>query len=257
LALGVVDTAALLLIGVSPWVVLGLAAGGFLAYPAGRRVILDWLDRSALSDRRGRAVVTAAEAERGRLARELHDAPLQDLAVVIQRLDAVPLAASEASALREIAERIRTIATDLRPPILDDVGLAPALTALAQHAREVSGIKVEIWLHDATDGARATRPPTDVEVASFRVAQEAVANAIRHSRATSVEIGSSISADHVDLFVRDDGIGISNEAVREAQRRGHMGLMSMRERAAAVGAAIRVTRTRPAGTIVHLRWPAR
>ena len=112
-------------------------------------------------------------------------------------------------------------------------------------------IRIGVEVDDLTRSG--ARPPADVEVAAFRVMQEAVANAARHSGAGTILIAGSVAPEAIDLYVRDDGTGFERDRVADARRSGHFGLDSMRERAAAVGA---FTTVAPAhsGVEVRFRW---
>ncbi|HEX5451567.1 MAG TPA: hypothetical protein VFW86_04190, partial [Candidatus Limnocylindrales bacterium] len=118
-------------------------------------------------------VVAAMEAERSRLAADLHDEALQDLTLLVRRLDAAG-DAEGAEMARHVADRLRAICGDLRLPILDDLGAGPALEWLVERIERISGGEVRL------ERADPVRPPPDVELAIFRVAQEALANAVRH-----------------------------------------------------------------------------
>lgn len=248
------------------WVVVGLpsivvAAGLVLAaglYWRTRRSLVHALDRLLFGEREERASVAAVEEERGRLAREIHDEPLQELSGVIRRLETTPEPAAEARRLREVASHLRSVATDLRPPALDDLGLGPALPFLAEQAyANGAAIPVAIAIDDRTGRSPEARLPPDVELALYRIVGEAVRNAQRHSGGTRVEVRGSLAPGKVDLTIKDDGSGISDETAERAARAGHLGLPSMRQRAAAIGAELRVTRRPEGGTAVAVRWHRR
>lgn len=236
------------------WVAAVVAAVGVLAYFAFRNRIGDLLARVNLAELAQRATVQALEAERSRVARDLHDVPLQELAAVIHRLDSRPGAASEADRLREIAEYLRDVTVSLRPPILDDVGLGAALADLAGR-RADQGSPVHIRLDDRTGIDRSSRPPAQVELAVFRILQEALANAQRHADSSVIEVGGVVARDHLRVAVTDDGSGIDERAAAQAARAGRIGLASMRERATAIGATLTVSSaSRGRGTCVIVEW---
>jgi signal transduction histidine kinase len=213
---------------------------------AGRR-----LERVVLADLRAQVSQEVSETERARLARELHDVPLQELTSVIRQLDAVPEAREGADRLRAVATHLRETTTDLRPPVLDDLGLGAALDFLATQSTG-NGVRVTA---DVTDGGPdpAARPPTNVELAIFRVAQEAVTNALRHADAMSVRIAGSVDRDAVTVTIHDDGRGLTSDRQREAIKAGRLGLASMRRRAEGIDADLSVTGS-TAGTQVAVRW---
>jgi CheY-like chemotaxis protein/two-component sensor histidine kinase len=179
-------------------------------------------------------VVAATEAERARLAADIHDDALQELTLLVRRLEAT--GDEEGAELgRTVAERLRAICGDLRLPILDDLGVGPALDWLVLRIERLAGGEVRL---ERADG---TRPPPDVELAFFRVAQEALANAVKHGqppivvRYRATESGASLSVD-------DAGPGIEPDAGAVAERGGHFGLLNMQQRAEAIGAILDVRR---------------
>jgi signal transduction histidine kinase len=235
--------------------VVVLVAGG-LVYPRLRREVGGALDRLFVADLRDRLTVEATEAERGRLARDLHDVPLQEIAGVIRRLDAVPDAQAEVSALRTVADHLRDVATDLRSPVLDDLGLAPAIEFLvAQLGAPAPDFRAETDLRTEAGPTRDARPPAEVEVAVFRIVQEALSNAMRHSGGTRAVVRGAVSRDRIALSVIDDGHGLRPAAVERAVREGHMGTASMRQRARSIGASLRIENGKDGGLAVRVEWP--
>ena len=193
-------------------------------------------------------VVAATEQERARLAADLHDDALQEMTVLVRRLDegGDPRAAELA---RSIADRLREICGDLRLPILDELGAGPALEWLVGRVGETSGHAVHL------DRADESRPPAEVELAIFRVAQEALANAVTHG-APPITVQYDAAGDRATLSVTDHGGGIHADAAA-ASRAGHYGLLNMRQRAEQIGARISVRRLPEGGTIVGLVWAPR
>ena len=214
----------------------------------------DPIENGSLSRADDVAAIDDVERERERLARELHDGPLQDLAAVIRRLDLSGEATMELVLLREIAADLRQIAIRLRPPVLDDLGLGSALSFLVDEANHAGPVPVRVQIEDSIGLTRALRPPLDVELAVFRIAQEAIRNAEHHSAAHSIELRAALAPDQVTLEVADDGPGIDRERALVARREGRMGLSSMSARATTAGAAFRVDTAH--GTLVQVRWPA-
>lgn len=261
-ALDLVGLALIAGAAVSLWVVadasvsvIGLAiAVPTLAYLRFRRPFVAALDRLRYGDVRERASIDAVEAERGRLAREIHDEPLQELSGVISRLESTPEAA-EAGALRDVAAHLRAVATDLQPPVLEDLGLGPAIGFLAQRANaKGSSVRVTVDLDDRTGTGRLDRLPPEVEIALYRILQEAVGNAQRHSAGWCVEVSGVLAPGLARLTVRDDGVGLDEDALRDARRQGRLGMDSMRARAAAIGADLRFASSAPHGTAITVRW---
>lgn len=190
------------------------------------------------------------EAERTRVAREIHDGALQDLAL---------LARSEAPVdvrdrIRDVGADLRALAADLRPPALDRLGLPAALEDLADRwARAPDPLTVRVRVDDDRP-----RPAAADELALFRVAQEALSNASRHGRARTAWVFLRAA----ELVVRDDGKGLPDDVglgplgERRLLASGHYGLAGMAERARAAGGALRVARgPGGVGTEVRVRVP--
>ena len=253
-----VSVVALVLATVALGVPLLISAAVLVAvlvvYPSVRRLVAGALDRLLFGDVRERASLAAVEEERTRLAADIHDVPLQELAGIIHRLEARG-ATEEVEVLRGVAAQLRAVTTELRPPVLDDLGLGPALSFLADHANAGGSSPLVVRsIIDRTGIEQHRRLPPDVEVAVFRIVQEAIANAREHSGATTVRLEGEIAPDLVALAVIDDGIGIAPGARRSARERGRLGLASMAARAAAINAALAVDAEQPAGTRISLLW---
>lgn len=218
-------------------------------YPAWRSRAAREADRLLLADLRERAAVDAMEQERARVASDLHDAPIQELSSVIQRLELIPDASEERATLREVAQQLRSVVTGLRPPMLDDLGLGPALEYL--HDRfDCPNTSVRVTV-DARPG-RAHRPPAAVELAAFRIAEEAVRNAVTHAEAEIVTITGSVAADAINMTIEDNGVGWHEGAGAVTSEDGHVGLATMRRRAGAIGADLRISAH--GGVAVAFRW---
>lgn len=225
-----------------------------LAVPPLRRLVGRQLEFALIADLRELVSADVAEEERGRLARELHDAPLQELSAVIRRLELVPEASAETSSLVAIADQLRSVAIGLRPPMLDDLGLGAALDFLSEQLTSAE-TTVAVSLVDSTGLEPASRPPAPVEFALYRIGREAVSNALRHAQARNVAISGRINKESIDLVVTDDGIGLPEDARPKASGSGRLGLASMRRRAQAIGAEISIDGTK-AGTRVAVAWRA-
>jgi signal transduction histidine kinase len=199
--------------------------------------------------------------ERARIAHELHDA-------VSQKLFSLRLTAQAASALisrdpdraraelaqvsrlaAEAADELRSVVVELRPAALDEDGLLPTLQSHVEVLDRAHGASVS-FRHD-----RLSVLPPAQEEALLRVAQEALHNALRHSgaRAVQVELLAAGTGRGARLRVRDDGRGFAPEQVRRAGR--HLGLVSMRDRAAGVGGTLRIESAPGQGTVVELEVP--
>ena len=239
---------------VPPEVLLVLIVAAVVVYPGWRRLAGTATDRLLMSEVRARASLMGIEEERSRLARELHDGPLQELSGVIKRLELVPGALGEAAALRAVADHLRHVAGELHPPVLEDLGLAAGLAFLIDQANAGgSSVRAELRVDDRTELSAEARLPPEIELAVYRIVQEAIANAQQHSGGSRVTVSGLIAPGRLELTVTDDGAGLTERAVREAQRAGHLGLASMRQRAAAVGAQLEVS-PRPVGTSVRVAW---
>ncbi len=194
------------------------------------------------------------EEKAKRIAHALHDEAGQLLATVYLRVAEISTALDEAgrdhmAALRtlldQVDDQIRRLAHELRPTVLDDLGLIPACRFLAEGVAKRAGVHVSVV------GSTGGRLPADVETALYRVTQEALANASRHARAASVVISFSRDGNRLSGFIRDDGVGFDlTEAVPPAGPRG-LGLVGMRERLVAVGGRLAVRSAPGAGTAVE------
>jgi signal transduction histidine kinase len=240
-----------LFVGVDWMILAAIGLVVFVAYPRTRRAILRAADALVLGDVRRAAAIKASEGERARLAADLHDVPIQELSAVISRLELVEEAAAERDALRRVASQLRTVTTELRPPVLDDLGLPLAIEALAdQYAREGTAIRVDVA--DRTLPQEVRDP--DVELAIYRVTEEAVRNAVTHADARRVDVMGTIAADAMEIEVRDDGRGLDRGALERARKAGHAGLLAMRQRAEAIGAQLSLRSELGAGVSVLIAW---
>lgn len=236
----------------SPLIAGAVMAVGLLALPKVRDLLGRRVRDLVLADIREQAQAEAVEGERARLARELHDVPLQQLVAVLRRLELVEGAEAEVVHLQRIVDEIRTVAIDLRPPVLDDLGLGAGLDFLADET-STAAVPVIVNLEDRTGLELQRRPPEDVELAIYRIAQEAVLNALRHATPSGVLVTGSLHPDEIDLRITDDGTGIVKGRAKSATRQGRMGLASMRRRAQAIGAELSID-GREGGTVVRVQW---
>jgi two-component system, NarL family, sensor histidine kinase UhpB len=204
------------------------------------------------------SVVEAREEERRRIARELHDELGQrltalkiDLATLTAQAQLGhddPRVAGMQAMLDDTLASVRRIASDLRPLMLDDLGLNAAIEWLARDTSRRIGIPVHTRLPLA-------EPPLDkrVAIALYRMVQEALTNVARHAQATSVEIILQAQERQLVLTVADDGIGVAEQAL---QRAGSFGLMGLRERAHMLGGQIEIGRRPRGGTRLTVRVPS-
>lgn len=207
----------------------------------------------------GADALHAAEEERQRIARDLHDDTAQRLAALLIRLRAeanraedqtVDLLEELHAEVLEITEDVRRIARGLRPPALKDAGLAAALQAHVRAAsqNERAAVDLEVGPVDA-----ALTP--DSALALYRIAQEALSNALRHSGADRIEIRVERTDEEVALEVTDDGRGFEAPAAPEAEGRG-LGILGMYERAHGVGGELTIESEPGQGTRVRAVVPA-
>jgi two-component system, NarL family, sensor histidine kinase UhpB len=193
----------------------------------------------------GQRALRAQEAERRRIASGLHDEVGQVLTGVLLRLDDD----ETKEAVRQALDEVRRIARELRPEMLEQLGLVSALTELTRKFADSSGVRVERRF--ATDLPQLS---DEVELAVYRVAQESLTNIARHADAKRVEIALQPGADSVVLRVADDGRGMPTPDAFALN--GHGGLRGMRERALLVGGALAVKQGREGGVEVRLEVPA-
>lgn len=185
-------------------------------------------------------VVTAQEEERRRLALELHDAVLQEAMLLVRQLaDAADMTdvAVAMPLAREIVSSLRRTCLELRPPLLDELGLREALQWLARQVEQTSQLEVKVTYKTP----RLKRPSDEVEIAFYRVAQEALSNAVKHSGANRVSIRVHYYPDgKISLLVCDNGRGFKREPGRKQFKPGSLGLVGMRERMTAIGGRVQL-----------------
>jgi signal transduction histidine kinase len=221
------------------------------AYQAG---LLDYLD----------AVTKGQEEERARLAREVHDGPVQSLIVLSQRTEMAKhklergdgdgmealLEQLRAAEVR-VVEDLRRIIGALRPVYLEDLGFVPALEVLVQNATARSGAEVSL---SVTGTARRLTP--DVELAAYRITQEGLNNALQHGQASQITVTVRYDRDGVWLQIADDGVGFEPTAYLGGHARaGHFGLVGLSERTRHLGGSLQVNSALGRGTTITARLP--
>jgi signal transduction histidine kinase len=199
-----------------------------------------------------RKLIEAQEAERRAVARELHDDFGQVLTALKLNLQRRERDDSESIALVDGAiARMRDLAQDLRPPLLDEQGLDASLRWYVEREAGRAGLAFRLRLTHLEQ-----RPPAAVETTCFRVAQEALTNVIRHAQARVVEVELGRAAGMLQLVVRDDGRGFDVPAARlRAAHGGSQGLLSMQERVALAGGDLEIDSAPGRGTTVRARLP--
>ncbi len=226
-------------------------------------------EKTDQAERLAAQVIMAQEEERRRVARELHDEAGQALTAVIIGLERGLASMPEVYAadlpvqprklisdLRDLAaqtlDEVRKLALELRPSVLDDLGLVAALRQYVRSTGERSGLIAQLTVTGWDEAFSNDRLAPQVETALFRIAQEALTNAIRHARATSVQVRLRRTSDTVNLEVRDDGIGLGAAAPSDGE---HLGMFGMRERARLLGGSFIATPVSPRGTLVQVSVP--
>ena len=203
-------------------------------------------------------LVAAQEDERRRISRELHDETGGTLSLIRLRLDdALHNRERRLGHIEECArmvdsavKQIRSVARNLRPSVLDDLGLADALESVLEQHAEASGWRTRMRAD------RIGRLAPELETTCFRIGQEALTNVARHANATFVEIGLHASNDELELVVADDGAGFDASEVGSAEmRRKHFGLVSMSERASIAGGKLEVRSAPGEGTRLRVTLP--
>ncbi|MBI2907350.1 MAG: GAF domain-containing protein [Chloroflexi bacterium] len=207
-------------------------------------------------------LISAQEDERRRVARELHDVTGQALAALAVRLEALTAAGSSPEDVENHKEGMRSLLGvtskdlhrliyDLRPSLLDDLGLPAALRSCAHSSLDAAGVEV----HFEVAGEERRLPP-QVEIALFRIVQEAITNVARHARAESTYICLEFRERSIAVQVEDDGIGFDlSRAFDPAEARESIGLLGMRERAELLGGTLTIDTKSGGGTRVAMEIP--
>jgi ligand-binding sensor domain-containing protein/signal transduction histidine kinase len=208
-----------------------------------------------------RRLEAAREDERRHVARELHDdlgpavtAVAINLQLLAQggdpRKNARRLADST-ELVDRMAQRIRDLSLGLRPPLLDEMGLVPALKGYLENEAERTGLAIEVHGDAAIDGL-----PPEIEITAFRVAQEAVTNVVRHARARRVSVSIERRHRRLEIVVEDDGVGFDVRATMEGAATGKaLGLLGMQERVQILGGRFEVGSAPGRGTKVAASLP--
>jgi PAS domain S-box-containing protein len=226
------------------------------------RTLLQFLqDRDEDRTRLLKRTNAAIEAERNRIARDLHDGPIQGISATSLSLEAVKLMMESNRGealdtlrkvcleLSEEAMNLRRIMSDLRPPVLEERGLIPAVRELCDRWQGELGVAVSV----TADHMAAVHP--DTETLAYRVVQEALSNVAKHAEATEVAVRIDVMSGTLQVEVRDNGRGFDPENAREYLRVGKVGLASMRERAELAGGTLTIKSGPGAGTVVTATLP--
>ncbi|WP_420456202.1 sensor histidine kinase [Rubrivirga sp.] len=239
---------------------LGLLAVGLIALVGGAVV---W-ERRARKARRTRAefrrrLAAAREAERAHVARELHDGPVQDLCAV-----QVALGGSGSEAAREavtaVVGELRALCDELRPSALDAFGVTAALAALADRAGWGEDGRLDVRFRVSADARAAADGPAlsdEKRLALYRIAQEALNNAVQHADGTRIDLALDADDGALVLTVDDDGVGPPSDDGLAYAARGHYGLLGIQERADLLRATLTIGPSPLGGTRVALSIPVR
>jgi two-component system sensor histidine kinase DegS len=210
------------------------------------------------------AVTQGQEAERARVARELHDGPVQELIALGQRAEMARrlLERGEIREAQRLLDELRGAGTEtlgelrrligaLRPVYLEDLGFLPALEMLVREMDRRTTARVRL-----ERGDNLPRLASQVELSAYRVAQEALTNAVRHAEANVITVRVDYDGDELVLAVEDDGAGFELPPRPDLlTRAGHFGLVGMQERVTRMGGTLRIRTAPGAGTRIFIRLP--
>lgn len=210
-----------------------------------------------------RQLIEAQEDERRRISRDLHDQIGQALTAVklnlhsVQRVCAEPEAShcikDNIDAVDEALRLVRDLSIDLRPPLLDDLGLPTALCWYLDRYARRSGLTAEVQIEMLNQNERFSR---ELETACFRIAQEALTNVVRHARARHVSLQLARKESLLEMIIKDDGVGFDLAALcKRASRAATLGLLGMQERAHAAGGQVHIHSAPSDGTKIRFTVP--
>ncbi len=208
-------------------------------------------------------ITQVQEEERKRIARELHDDTAQALFAISRQMDNfirdnVGLTQQQRGMLQDIRKRlgvtlqgIRRFSQDLRPSIIDDLGLLPALKWLIKQKSEETGLDIQLQIT-----GKEQRILPEKELIIFRIVQEALNNISKHARATQAGVAIDFSNTRVDVTVSDNGIGFDlPESVGDLSHSGKLGLLGMQERVTLLSGTLKISSEQGKGTIVNVNVP--
>lgn len=205
------------------------------------------------------AITSAQEEERLRLARDLHDDTIQSVIALKQRVQLAQKSVKDHVSRKTLAEletlseqtieNLRRMTRALRPIYLEDLGLVTALEMLAKETSQNSGIQIEF--HKTGEEQRLAR---EVELALYRMAQEALSNVVRHSQATRADLRIAFEKNGIELEVSDNGVGFDMpKSPTDFAASGHFGLLGIRERAELIGARLEVESIKGKGSRLRVK----
>lgn len=212
----------------------------------------------------GERIIRAQEEAWRRVAREIHDGPAQALANIVLRAEICEklMAAGRPEITQEMEQlkllvkeslrEVRRIIFNLRPMTLDDLGLAPTLTKFLDNLQEQGGPSINFVV-----SGQERQLPSTIEVALFRIIQEAVQNAKKHAQANRIDVHLDYGPEVITATVKDDGIGFNvDEVQREGYKRQSFGLMNMRERVELLDGEFSINSKEGSGTEIKVMIPA-
>jgi PAS domain S-box-containing protein len=207
-----------------------------------------------------RRAVGVQENERRHLARELHDEigqMLYTISLSLHALDAVCDVAvrrrleESINIVDQAIQQVHNLSLDLRPSMLDDLGLVSTIRWFARRQAQRAGFELEFAVDSSGEHL-----PADLEIACYRVAQEALTNVVRHAQARRVWVEIRLQEEEVQLAIRDDGVGFNPAAIeRGAEHGARFGVLGMQERVELLGGQIEFTSTPGQGTAIRVRFP--
>jgi two-component system, chemotaxis family, CheB/CheR fusion protein len=207
-------------------------------------------------------LISAQESERQRIARELHDTLGQFLSALelrlsmVQSLEGMPPRVQDqlaqlSSLIKQIDHEVDRLTIELRPPALDQLGLADAIQSYANEWAATNGVAVDVLV----TGLDTTRLPPALETTSYRIVQEALTNVLKHAQASTVSIIVERRPRELRVIVEDNGVGFEPTQGRGDNGGRQMGLLGMAERAALAGGELRIESEPGAGTTIYLLIP--
>ncbi|EEG77344.1 PAS domain S-box protein [Dethiobacter alkaliphilus] len=207
-------------------------------------------------------ITRAQEEERLRISRELHDSTAQSLIVVLHQLEKYLVSSDHlrlgdsrflfnvAEQVKAILQEVRQFSRDLRPSILDDLGLVPSLEWYIDELNRTHGLKVDL---NIIGQKQMLRP--EIRVSLFRIIQEALRNVMRHAEANNAKVKIEFDNNEVRVVVQDNGKGFDAEPLGDLLRNGKLGLAGMHERAKILGGSIEISSAKGAGTTIFIAVP--
>ena len=207
-------------------------------------------------------VISAQEDERKRISRELHDEASQSLTSLIlglkylSELDDHEKSPAMAADLKELAsstlKEVHRIAVELRPTVLDDMGLVPAIERFVKFFKRQYRLDVDFHAQNRIE----SRLPNEIEITLYRIVQEALTNVAKYAEACNASIVLEIKPDYVNLIIEDDGKGFDvDQVLKSSASDSHLGIAGMQERTSLLGGEFTIESSPDQGTTVYARIP--